>query len=367
MIIPLGWLADLLSNIPLEAGNARAQRRMWNFIGCELVEDATNGWLTITTTGDPTLPLEASTVTAQTFQSPTGSVGIFRGAQDSATSIQFRVASDQVLTLGNVSGSTALGIPATRGGFRLGWNDAADPPSDISIEGQDAEASSGAQGGQVIVRTGAGDTGQVGGDMLLDLREDDGTGQSAELAVGAGSFRVVTIAQRGASLGQIDFGPNGAPVTGKVRGSSVTVEATGTGVDLLMTESGVATTTWGVSRQAERKGYVEVATPNATPVLAAIRTPEDDSVVHVSCVAVAYQSNTVVASYERKATFRKAAGVVTKVGATSTTHTGEDTAGWDFDIVAGTGGNQGNIMASCTGGASAVTWKLYPTVWTGGA
>lgn len=61
-----GWLEDLVAQIVFEDTNARAQRRRWNLVGLDAVDDATNSWLTIS----PDLAWIASQITA----APSGAV-----------------------------------------------------------------------------------------------------------------------------------------------------------------------------------------------------------------------------------------------------------------------------------------------------
>ena len=364
----LGWLADLTSNVPFEDGLARAQRRAWDFIGFSLVDDPNDEVLRITVTGADDLEVEFLKVTTMTITSPTNEVLTYDTGDGGLLAHTFRVAANAALYIGDNSGATGVTIPTSRTGFRLGWQGSDATPGDLSVEGQNAAASSGNQGGDVIVRTGAGDTGQVGGDMLLDVNEDDGTNVSAELRIAAGGQRLVTIAERAASTAQLDFGTNGAPILGKVRGSALAFEATGAlGVGTTVPEAAKITTSWGAAPQSKIEGYAEAATTNATPASVTIFTPDNDRTVHVEAriLGTIKGATTTCASYTRHGTFRKTGGVVTKVAVTAV-HTGEDVAGWDVDL--GDGGGSADIVATVTGAAATkITWKIYWTIYLGSA
>lgn len=369
--INLGWLPDLLSNIPYEDGNAREQRRAWNFVGFELADDPANGWLTITVTGADDLEAEFLKVTTPELVSPPNEILTLDTGDGSGAAYTFKVAAVDALYLGDASGETVMTVPAARDGFRLSWTGpaASGAGAGTYIDGQDGAA--GDEGGEVKIRTGNGGAGGlVGGHLTLDVCEDDGGNVSAECRITAGAQRLVTVAERAASLVQMDFGSNATPIAARLRATEFQLVSTGLGIERVIPQAARDVTTWGVAGNPEQviRTYREATTTDATPLEVALYEPPDDRVVHASVIVVAYHTNGDVASYEFRGTFRKAADVVALVATTSKIHESEDTAGWAATLAAGTGGNADEIAATLTGlAATNITWKIYSTFHIGGA
>jgi hypothetical protein len=366
--INLGWLADLLSNIPFEDGNARAQRRVWNFIGVALVDDPVNEWLTLTVTGDPDLALEASSVTTPLLQSPPTEELIINGQNDTSQGIRFHIVGGHMLSIGKSGGDTVVTIPAARTGFALGWvaDKTTGPGSTTAIFGNGTDEAL-QPGGDITIETGSGGAGGLGGDLDINIGEDVGT-VSAEARIRAGAQTLLTLAQRGANVAHLDLGSNASPIIAILRALQMSLIATGAGTaggfSKQLAADATDLTTWGGSPDQDGRTFAKVQTTNATPAVVTVYTPANDRAVHVECRITAYQNNTTVATYTRHGTFRKAGGTVTKVAA-SAPHTGEDAAAWDVDL---TPDGVGGIAATLTGAAATnITWRVYTTFYLGAA
>lgn len=188
-----GWLADLVAQVVFEDTNARAQRRRWNLVGLDVVDDSANAWLTIS----PDLSWIASEITT----APTGAVSGNTFAIGSSSDL---VRSDHVHRFGRDP------TDSDEAAVRLTYDSSGSTGAAIGLRIQETDTPTGESTGLAIVDS----TSVTVLSILLDatIRGAEGTAGNVTIASGASSNPGTIVA----GDVQIELG-EGIPATGYLR------------------------------------------------------------------------------------------------------------------------------------------------------
>lgn len=268
------------------------------------------------------------------------------------------------------------------------WNQASSGPGGTrTISGQ--RGAPGSIGGKISIASGQGGINgtnlgggidlvlaqAVGGSTdLLSIKEDTTTFLTVRSQGGQSIVAATTIKLEASSIGYnlINGGTcyldQNSLVVRTYAGSSKRVDtianayvqaydaAVTSVTETLGAASSTRETTWtdGITAARISESHASVTTTDATVTTCGSVTVANDRVAHITAEVTGYSSNTVVASYERKATVRAASGTATMVGSVTSVHTAEDSAGWDCTIDV----NAGNARVRVTGAAATtVRWE----------